>query len=159
MSYAAINAALVTRLGAVSGIGKVQGYYRWCPDGTNAEKFVALFLDSASPAHVNVWMVTRIGTAKDKKLDDDDTSVRRRHNIVLQGYYSLTDATNSEAVFHAIVEAIMENLRTGDRTLGGACLTYELPEGAAIAWEDWPRSGAVLCHSGRVTFQVEEILS
>ena len=154
MSYAGIRDALVTRVQAVSGIGNVWPRFRWFLDDVDSSAFATIAVVND---YVNVWFVSRTDS-DDTQPSDSESAWRRRHEMIIVGFFSVHDADNTEGIFQVLVDAIRDNLRTGDRTLGGAAMTYSLTKAQGIGFETYGPS-PILCHTVTIKLTVEEVLS
>lgn len=155
MSYKAIRDAIATRLAAISNVGVVHKYIRLSRELPTEQSYSSLFTESG---RVNVWMITRTGVA-DRQLPDADNRVSRRHTIQINVFWALddtgTDDSTSEHAFQDAIDAVLNDFRTGDRTLGGAAITHSLPEVPTI---DMVTFLSTLCHHAEIRLQVEEVL-
>ena len=158
MSWAAIRGALVTRLGTITGIENVHGQIRYVDDNLEETIFKDLFVDTNN--NVNTWMFSRTARAVEA-VPDDSTKAKVLHTVTMQGSLSLVDAgtgsANTEDTFQGLIDALCDDLRTGDRTLGGVANTHSLPQASTIGHAMFYRS--VLCHDTTVTLTIEEIVS
>lgn len=149
MSYTGILEALVDRIQAVHSTAKVHGFYRWSTEAPGLSAPIALF-----GAPLNTWMLTRTART-DEKAPSDDSRYRVQHTLQLWHYFAHNDANESEATFQAAVDAVMDDLRDGDRTLGGECLTLLPPVAPSLGLADF---GGVLCHEASMVIVVEEVV-
>lgn len=148
MSLEAIRAAIVAKLNAVPGIGRVHRYERFA--ATNA-KFVELY---ANGDQILGWHVRRVA-AETKPVSFDHAEEATSWEI--RGYASLSDANESEIELDALVEAIRAAFLADD-TLGGAVETCSTQSAAGLQLVD---SGpvmfaGVLCHGVRLTLRTVE---
>lgn len=133
MSYSAIVAALEPRLEALSAVGPVHAVE---PDSDGeplgSSKIEDKFTDGSDGDRAHWWQIVRTGV--DEVFGPEDSAVRvTTHEISIVGHMVYDEAT-SEAAVNAAVEAIRSDLALGDRTLGGACYTHDVPRWAlAIA--------------------------
>ncbi len=112
MSLETVRAAIVAKLNAVPGIGRVHSYERFA--ATNA-KFVELY---ATGDKILGWHARRVAAeTKPVSFDvhEDATSWE------IRGYASLADANESEIAMDTLVESIRAAFLADD-TLGGALL-------------------------------------
>lgn len=149
MSYSGINAELVQRIEAAQPDSVVHGFYRWSNQPPGSTPATALF-----GAPLNTWMLTRTART-DEKAPSDDSRYRVQHTLQLWHYFAHNDANESEATFQAAVDAVMDDLRDGDRTLGGECLTLLPPVAPSLGLADF---GGVLCHEASMVIVVEEVV-
>ncbi|MCE7873322.1 hypothetical protein DYH09_23505 [bacterium CPR1] len=150
MSYDAIRDALKTRLEAVDDIGVVHSYQRWTAEAPNLPGFNTLF---KSDGRLNTWMISRVGELS-RKAPGDDSRYAVRHTLQVLAFYAIDDSAASEEVFQDLVSDVLADLRAGDRTLGGACLTHSAPE-ATLDYADFC---GVTCHRAEISLVVEEIV-
>lgn len=120
MSWASIRTALAARIFAVSPTSKVHAYQRFTLGKPGSAEFSSVFLDSNG--RMNAWMVTRVGR-KSETIEGDDRSYIK-HKALILGFYGLWDKASTDTTFDDLVDAVAENLRNGDRTLGGACQSF-----------------------------------
>lgn len=156
MPWDKIATALKKRLdGVTPKVGMTHDYIRWTEDTDQSTDFKSKF-HYAPTGRTQFWMVYDEGLA-DIFAQDSDRKIIRRYNTVLEGFYAHNDKGGSETAFKQIVDAVMEDLRLGDRTLGGIVNTIQPPTVKI------PRSGVVFqgmaCNYASVSFGVEEILT
>jgi len=150
MSYQAIRDALATRLETVVGVGTVHTYERYLTEQAEVAAFQAAFSKNGV---LNTWMIERRAVSSRQSAAADAKRIRR-HTLRLEGFYSLKDAAASKLTFQDLIDAVCDDLETGDRTLGGACLTHSLPSVDTI--EETLFAG-VLCHRTEIQIIVEEV--
>lgn len=155
MAWSSIVGALATRIDAVSGISNVYQRQVWTRAAAGTDAFTSLFCTGGV---LQTWMITRTQTSSEA-CQDDDNRYRLRHAVEITGFYALDDTeggagTPSETTFQGIVSAVESDLRTGDRTLGGACVTHTLPTADVL---HVTFQGAT-CHLATFRFTVEEIV-
>lgn len=153
MSWAAIRSAIETRLGAVSGVENVHALQRHHVQGFNDPNFASLYLNDSDA--LNTWIFGRVSVEQTHCLDDDDT-IYRHHLIRARGHFGLVDADTTEHTFNATIDATIDDLNEGDRTLGGACFSYSLPQVTNIQHVTFYD---VLAHDCTIEFTVEEHVS
>jgi len=126
MAFSSIRSALATRLtSALTAYDTtVHEYARLNFEMTGTDEFANLYVDASN--RVNVVIIERMGFA-DMQVNED-SSVIRRHVVHLNFCFSHSDTNASENTFNTLLETAEADLQTGDRTLGGSCLTYSLPE-------------------------------
>ena len=150
MAYSDIRDALETRLGAIAGVENVQGYHRLVSTGVDDPTFRGLFVNGSNDLHA--WRFTRTAVSQVLCGDDDDT-IKRTHTIEIEGYRGIVDGSASENTFQDLLDVILDDLNTGDRTLGGVAITHSLPQAGRIFAVSFYN---VLCHAVTITLQVEE---
>ena len=125
MSWNLIAAALAARVlnAAGAGVANSWPYLRFSKTPPNSAAWEAIFCDGSK--RINCWQVTR-----DKRTSEPlkgENSWYIIHQVKLIGMLGLWDPAATDIVFEPMVEAICEDLRTGDRTLGGKCQSYAEP--------------------------------
>ena len=97
-------------------------------DATNVYRYQPIMVSSTnipstlkSGGIIHFWSVTREGTTE-TRLNNVET--QRNHSIVVRGYYEVGDASTSEPVFQALVEAVMLAFRA----------VYQLSAPASVEW-------------------------
>jgi hypothetical protein len=117
VAWSAINAALVSILEGVSGIGRVHNRVRYT---TALETFRTLYSVSG---FINAWSVSREATTEERKntRHSDPISVVRVHRFRLRGFYSLSDTDGTELTFQALVDDVVEAIRA-NVTLNGTAV-------------------------------------
>jgi hypothetical protein len=154
-----IRDALVALYQGVPSIGKVHGRYRYSNKlGTNAD-WKALFATAA--ASPDAWMINPTKPPLDEKLDDDDNSFSTTHEVEIVAFRARVDGLlpgeDSQTPWDTLLEAVRAAFRAlPDRTLGGACHTFSLPQNASEEAFGQFQDGT-LCHFARWVMQVEEI--
>lgn len=149
MSYQGIRDALASRLGAVSGVYNVQKFHRHHKSGFDDSAFKSLFLQSQE---LSAWRMTRTAVSNEQ-CPDSDNVVIRQHSIEIQGLHGLRDGESSELEFQDLVDAVLNDLCNGDRTLGGAAKTHALPQVQRITPVIFY---GILAHEAILTLTVEE---
>lgn len=156
MSWPSVRAAIATRLSAITGVVNVHQYLRYHAKGLNDATFqsqlTVVATDQPGKRRLNCWQITRRSVAQQQAADCDNV-VKRTHSVEIQGFYSFEDATSSEHALNALVDAILNNFNTGDRTLAGNAITHSVPQAPSIVTA---RYLEVPCHLARITFTVEE---
>ena len=145
MSLATVRAAIVAKLTAISGIGRVHNYERFA---TTNSAFAELY---ASAGKILGWHVRRVSD-ETRFLSFGLREVATNWEIL--GYASLSDADATEIALDTLVESIRAAFLADD-TLGGAVVTITTPNAAGVQLAD---SGpvmfaGVLCHSVRLTLR------
>lgn len=151
MSYSAIRTALAARLNAVAAVGRAHSYVRYSRQPWTDAEFQALFVESS---RLNAWQITRVAMTDEQA--PESSLVIRRHQIEIYAMISVSDATASEHVHQDALEAVADDWRTGDRTLGGAAHTSSLMDIQQI--ERVMFSENILAHSATIRLQIEEVL-
>src|SRR5690348_2251399 len=105
MGLPELKARIVAQLEAVAGIGHVYDHlvYVRTEEDQNAKLI--------SNGVLNAWLVTREGQQM-VDIADDDAVTEMRPKILVQGFYALDEANNSEAAFDALVDAVLAQLNT-----------------------------------------------
>jgi len=153
MAWSSIVSALATRIDAVTGVNGVYQYLRWSKDAAGTDGWRTLFVTSGV---MQTWMLTR--TRQTSSIcEDDDNRYRVRHDVEVQAFYALDDSAATETTFNGLVSAVCADLRTGDRTLGGACVTLTEPQ-AEVRHGMFGQGQGVLSHVATIRFTVEEVL-
>lgn len=150
MSWATIRDALVTRLEAVSGTGRVHSFLRYLKEGPDQRPFTDAYVVRG---RLNYWAVTRTARRSVKTVGDD-SYYRRHHDVEVNVFVALSDSDESEHVFQDLLDTVANNLETGDHTLGGVCLTHTPPEVRQIGHA---MISDILCHSALLFLTVEEV--
>lgn len=124
--YLDIIDAFKSRFSTIVELGTVHAFLRWTIQPNSSEPFGAMFKDQFG--RVNTLIMTR--TKYEDAQAFEDNKVLRRHTMDFYLYLSHLDdgTTTSELDYQNLIEIIETDLRTGDRTLGGKCLTYSLPD-------------------------------
>lgn len=138
---------------ALANIGPFHVYERNIPENADHENFQTAFLESGV---LNYGWVGCSAVADDFDPSSDTRTIRR-HTVQIAYLLALNDAGASGTTFHTRRELILNDLRTGDRTLGGACKTYGRVKStqAVVGRDDGARPFA---HRALFTLEVEEIL-
>lgn len=136
---AAIRAAIVAKLAAVPGIGRVHAYERY---SATDKAFRNLYVTDGV---LLGWHVRRVACKEDAAFNQVTTVWE------LRGVAAIVDAQASELAFDALIDAIRDAWRD-DPTLGGAVL-YPRSEDAVVP--ELADAGpvlfaGVLCHSARL---------
>lgn len=158
MSWSGIASALKARIQAVVTAGKTHAMLRYDDGGFERATFAALFQEATGEEIVNAWQVTRTGRTATRSPDNSAVT-KLQHSVSIRGNLSFVDgggATNTEATFQALVDAICLDLDQGDRTLGGAAITHSIPQASPIGHAMFYNSA--LCHDVTITLTVEENL-
>jgi hypothetical protein len=153
MAWSAIVSALATRVDAVAGVNNVYQHQRWIKDAAGTDAWRAMFV---SGGVMQVWMLSRTRHTS-AVCADDDNRYRARHEVEIQAFYAVDDSAATEATFNGLVSAVCANLRTGDRTLGGSCVTHTEPQ-AEMRYGMFGQGQGVLSHQATIQFTVEEVL-
>lgn len=148
MSVAAIRAAIVARMSAVSDLGVVHAYERYAAD---LAKLKQLYY-SAPHGNIRGWFVRRVATGESGNI--------RSHTVEaiswqLRGYMAFDDAAQSELTFDALIESLRDTFAP-DETLGGAVDQCSEPgnedgqSGLQLVDAGPVMFGGVLCHAARL---------
>lgn len=115
--------------------------------GLNEAAFEALFCDTTT-GKLNGWEIEH--ESGSSAWGSTNHSWEREDTIVIQGYYGVDDANDSEAAFSVLVEGVIEALHR-DRTIGGTVHNHRMPQvrqyGAAMF-------GGRLCHYAEIAITV-----
>lgn len=152
MSYKLLRSALASRLEAIPGVGRVYPYFRWTAQAPGLSEFQEQF---AANGIMNVWMIRRTDRG-DEKTASDDARYRVQHQVEISAFYALNNrpGTNEEE-FQDLVDLVVDDLRDGDRTLGGLSLTHTDPE-CRITHASFC---GVNCHAATLQITLEETVS
>jgi len=151
--WSAIRTALAARIAAASGT-QCHSRQEWTDGSPTSRDWRTLFGEDegAGTDTVHFWEITRMGrTATDHEESDDVIVTRFR--VALAGYLSHDSEYLTEDDFQDIIDAISEDLETGDRTLGGVCNTHGLPSFGTIGYGELV--DGVWCHVARADFEIE----
>lgn len=132
MSLSAVRAAIVAKLNAVPGIGRVHNYERFA--ATNS-KFIELYANDDD--QILGWHVRRVATASQFITFN---RWKETTSWEIRGYAGLNDAAASELALDELVELIRAAFRADD-TLGGVVDTCTTNEAAGVQLAD---SGPVM---------------
>lgn len=154
MTVTAIRDAIVTKLDAIPSIGRVHGFERYAADfKALADLYVATI---GNKPQLRGWFVQRTGTSETSRaLGRYEETISWR----IRGFMALSDATQSEFSFDALLEAIRDAFRS-DETLGGTVASTVTDEAAGIQIEE---SGpvmfaGVLCHAATLRLATRRYL-
>lgn len=154
MSYQAIRDALESRLQAISSVGVVHAWPRLVRETPQSSEFQGSLVESGK---LNVWMISRTGV-RDRQAEDRDNRQIRVHEINIDVFWAWDDTgvkgTTSDTLFQNALEAVLDDIRTGDRTLGGAANTMSLGRVSTI---EPVRYLSTLCHHAVIQLEVEEV--
>jgi hypothetical protein len=158
MSLATIRAQIKTIFAAVSGIGVVHDYVRWTAERAKMQELFKL--EGTDKLHG--WVITRSKTPETIYSQGGRTT--RTHLFIIRGFYSVSDADESELIFQDLVEAICTAFRADD-TLGGTAFsctpTDDAPAGVAgiqVEAVDYRMFAGVLCHYAELHLYAQELL-
>lgn len=148
MSLDTIRAAIVERLAAVPGVGKVHEYQRFA---AQEAPFRALFnyLDPASGAgRLLGWDVHRQATLERR----DDFVHEEVLTWRLRGFMAIADAEASEHLFDTLIEAVRAAFRV-DHNLAGAVASTDYNDFCGLQLDDSGPAmfAGVLCHAATFT--------
>lgn len=151
MSWASIRAAIATRLSAIAQVGTVSQYEKGLTDSPETATFLAAFAEGGK---LNTVWITRTGRSTRRPVADD-SRVIRRHGVRLVAVYAFGSDGSSAQDFDALLDAVCDNLESGDKTLGGTAQTYSLPEAASIRITDY--ADQITVHAAEIRFEVDEV--
>lgn len=154
MSWQAIVAALEERINDVAEAhdtpATTHQYLRWTNDGSEGEQFQDLFVTDGRLATVQI---TR--TAVRVLRAQEDTRLRIQHDAKAEITLALQDATGSELLHQALIDAVIDDLASGDRTLDANALTHTDPRAENIQAS---RFGNALAHTADLLLTIEEVV-
>jgi len=105
--YATIRDAIKTILSGVAGIGVVHTRERFATDQTALKNLYV------KDGILNGWIIKRVATPEAR---DTMGGTIRRYRFRIRGYYAFADhevdASSSEQIFQALIEAICDTFRT-----------------------------------------------
>lgn len=126
MAWIDIARAFANRLKMVPNCGVVHDYIAETDEAPNTVKWNAMYV---SGGQVRFWTISRVPTAVQWKLSEDDDKVYIGRGIVeIHGHVSYMPGGRSEHQAAELFDKVVEAFRDGDRTLGGAINTHSLPE-------------------------------
>lgn len=135
----AIRAAIVAKLTAIPGIGKVHQYERYA---AQQSKLKELF---ESNSRILGWVVRRSGF---KKTEIADAIFTVRTQWQVRGYMSLDDAAETELLFDALVDLVQATL-SNQPTFG---IASYVPDYEFKSEQEPVMFCGVLCHSVTMSF-------
>jgi len=100
---------------------------------------------------VDGWTVSRRAT-REEHLTNRETLAT--HTIVIRGYYSANNTTNSEMAFQNLVDTL-GNLIGEDFNLSGYCEKHGPLQVNTVEYRVF---GSVLCHYAECSFEADEIV-
>ena len=149
----AIAAELVKMLSALSMVAKVHPYIKYVREGPEDKEFQDEFCEPSTKEDdqtiINAIMLNRSGIPQIKTCSDESHRFSRRSEVELHIVYSFPDFPT----WHSILDQISDALVNGDKTLGGCCLTYSLPQNGESVLASF---NSVDCHSAIIKLTVEE---
>lgn len=150
MAWASIVSAMATRVTAAAPAFKVHGRLRWTNENSNEANWQTLFKNSSGK--MAVAQITCTGRIA--KWGIGQSARKIHYTAEIECRYAIEDSAGSEAIFLAAVDAIAENLRTGDRTLGGVAVAMSPPTAPVISHEVF---AGVACHTARIQTTIEQV--
>lgn len=143
-----VKARIAAVMATVAGIGNVYDRLR----NLSVEADQAQLL---SGGRVNVWMIHREGSVLTDQVVNQNF-VEQRDAIVIEGFYAVKDADDSESAFEVLVDAILQALNADRRPpshLNGTSATAGPP---SLRLHDQRLYGVsqVLCHHAEIVMQV-----
>lgn len=135
-----IRNAIVGKLTAITGIGKVHSYERYA---VQQSKLKELFEFNT---RILGWVARRAGF---KKIAIADAIFTLRSNWEIRGYMSLDDAAETEILFDTLVDLVQLTL-SNDPTFGG--IGNYVPDYEIKATLEPVMFCGVLCHSVTLSF-------
>lgn len=151
MSWTAIAEALQSRLSLLFPTARVHTRILNVKQSPEEKEWCAAYVDQ-SDGTVNCWQITRTG--RKTVTSDSSNAVRLQHEIELHHHRSVVDCQESELIFHGEVDAVLADLQTGDRTIGGACISLSNPSSEGIGHA--MLAEAALCHYAVIKITAEE---
>lgn len=118
VSWASIRTQLAARLALIAGIGQVHDRQRFSVGKPGSPQFDGVFLVGG---RLNCWMVTRV--RRRSAPVDGEAGRELTHSVLILGLYGFWDLASTGTVFDDLVDLVADDLRDGDRTLGGACVS------------------------------------
>lgn len=149
MAYSNIRSALNTRLSAITGVENAQSYHRLISRGVDDATFTSLFV---ADGVLHAWRFTRTSVAQ-ALCNGHDSTVKRTHTIEIECYRSVVDDDASEHTFQDLIDTVLDDFGSGDRTLGGVAETHDYPQVTRILAGMFYN---VACHIATITMRVEE---
>jgi hypothetical protein len=147
--FEAVRDAVVAKIGAVSGVGKVYGYLRLVTSEA------AIAADMVTDDRLNYWAIAPAGG--DPHIYERHTTSHGKHiyQYDVHAYYALDESGASEQAFTTIVEAVMADFETGDKKLNGV---VEVAECGPLQWRESDQRMLVnvLCHHARLSLRATE---
>lgn len=158
MSWAAVHPGLQSLLEGIEGTGKVHARWPRVYANTDQPEFKAAFCDEND--RLNFIVFKRV-SAVGEKSSDDDNLFSRTYGVELEAFFAFSqscDEVDSEFAFQALLDQISDATeQTLERTMGGAALTFSVPEWRGIKLVKWYGAGQVTCHQVNGTMQVEVV--
>lgn len=151
-NYRAIVDDIAAKMAVVANIGRIHGYERQVVDPA---KFIQLFQDPIT-GRILGWEITRRSAQEHKR-----GAFFRHHQMVLQGYMGLQDASATGLTFQELCEEVCNAFRVADPATPGAAWNYLDGDDATAAPAQVESIndrmfGAVLCHCAVITLSVTE---
>lgn len=154
MSLETVRAAIVERLAAVPGIGRVHEYERFAASET-AFRTLYSYTGADHKPRLLGWHVRRAANAerRDDYVHDEVITWR------IRGFMALEDESASEIAFDALIEAVRAAFRA-DHNLAGACASTDYNDLAGLQLDE---SGpvmfaGVLCHGVTLTLYTRVLI-
>lgn len=160
MSWSAVHPPLKTFLEGVSGTGKVYAHWPRVYANTDQPEFKEAFCDDQDRLN---FIVFRRFNAVGEKSADDDNLFSRTYSVELEAFFAFSTAdcetVESEFDFQELLDQISVAAEQAMvRTLGGAALTFSVPEWRGIKLVKWYGSPPVLTvHQVAGSMQVEVV--
>lgn len=153
MGWSAISEAFAAKIRGLKIFAKVHPNLKFIKENAQTRKWRDEFCEDAKteggPRIVNAVMLNREGFPVTKISQDNSIWFSRQSTVELYLYYEF----ENWEVWNPMLEQLMNALGHGDRTLGQACLSYELPAGGQSMRADF---GGVDCHHTMISLRVEE---
>jgi hypothetical protein len=152
MSWATFKTALVSKVAAVEGTGRVYSYWPLSSDAPTHPSWQSLFLHEGV---FNFWSIQRTGYLEEISVDDETVTLVT-HEVSITALRALKLGADAESAFQAALDAVSASFRTGPRTLGGLVNTYSVPDFQSITEVSFQKT--VSAYKAESSFLVEEIL-
>ena len=150
MGFADIRTEFVTLIKSVSGIGRVHDFIR------HSTFLDELFSRHSKGGKINDWEITRISAAQELISAQggfaNEPCFHNTHNLVVNGYMSVTDELQSEKEFQDLIDAIVLKIQQNN-LLNNSIL---LPKQLQVPIIEHRTFGGVLVHFAQLTFEAIE---
>lgn len=119
---------------------------RWTTQNPKDTEWLALFTKTGV---VNAWQITRTNLVAAKNAASGSY---KKHSVEIQAVMAVKDSASSEMTFAALLDAVVDDLMDGDRTLGGVSRGYSDPS----ATQEYATFDGVLVHRSSIKLTVTE---
>lgn len=156
MSWEAVRGALATRVRAVEGVERLFETDQYVINGLESDALLQkLGEQTDSGWRIHFWIFRR--SAATPAIVPDDGRVRKwTHTVQIVGTRVMEGGNESESEWQAIGEAVAANLNSGDRTLGGACITHG---DASLSYQNIEWNRKLIANEVTISLQIEENVS